>query len=105
MFLLSLNAHLVAFFEVNITSLNNYLRIADNLVSRSILVLMGNVLESMYLISSKHLVLDRVSHALLTACTIFEVELLYSNNPEFIVALVAFSKSRPGNPSCKCRTP
>ena len=76
MFLLSLNAHRVALFEVNNTSWNNYLRIADNLVFRSILVLMGNVLEFLSLISSEHLVLNRVSHALLAACTIFGVKLL-----------------------------
>ena len=76
MFFLSLNAHRVALFEINNTSWNNYLRIADNLVFLSIFVFMRNVLEFLSLISSLNLVFDHVSHALLAACTIFGVKIL-----------------------------
>lgn len=63
-------------FEVDNTSWNDDFRIADDLVLRSIILLMRNVLEFLSLIGSEHLVLDRMSHALLAACASFGMNLL-----------------------------
>ena len=76
MFLLPLDAHRVSLFEVDNASRNNDFRVAGDLVLRSILFLMGNALEFLSLISSEHLVLDGVSHALLAAGASLAVKLL-----------------------------
>ena len=66
----------MSLFEVDNAPWNNDFGIAENLVFWSVVFLMGNVLEFLSLISSEHLVLDRVSYALLASCTIFRVKIL-----------------------------